>query len=168
MKITKAFNMSSKQAGLLLMIVTLVLAFAERGAAQQRYDSAQVDIKIVSAQQTRFEKPIKIGPPKRPIEYREAVVLTLEVDREAFDSLPPSMEPFLYIGRNEYRIFAIDRQDNRKTLLLTFHIRNWAQLRDNSLMVLTIEHDAPIRNPERFERQQVPRLNKAVISARPQ
>ena len=150
------------------MMMILFLALAGRVTAQQRYDSAEVPIKIVSAQSQRFEKPIKIGPPKRAVEYREAVVLTLEVDRDAFDLLPPNMEPFLYIGRSEYHIFAIDRQDNRKTLLLTFHIRNWTQLRDNSPMVLTIDHDAPIRNPERFERQQGPRLSKTIISARPQ
>lgn len=168
MKITEALDSCKRQAGLLLMVVILFLAVAERVTAQQRVDSAEVPIRIVSAQSTRFDKPIKIGPPKRAIEYREAVVLTLEVDRDAFDSLPPSMEPFLYIGRNEYHIFAVDRQDNRRTLLLTFHIRNWTQLRDNSPMVLTIDHDAPIRNPQRFERQQGPRLNKTIISARPQ
>jgi hypothetical protein len=157
-----------KQSGLTLVIVALIImCSADRRFSQQSDVSSQVDIKVLSAVVTKFEKPIRIGPPKRAIEYREALVLQVEVDRDRFDSLPPDMEPFLYIGRNEYHIFAVDRQDSRKTLLLTFHIRNWTQLRDNSPMVLTIDHDAPLRNPERFERQQGPRFKKAIIAGSP-
>jgi hypothetical protein len=169
MKMTKLSVRSSRQTGLLWMILTLIiLCYAKGSVAQQRYDSSpQVEIKVLSAQVTKFEKPIRIGPPRRMIEYSEALVLQLEVDRNRFDSLPPDMEPFLYIGRNEYHIFAIDRQDNRQTLILTFHIRNWTQVRDNSPMVLTIDHGTPLRNPEIFERQRGPRFNKTLITGRP-
>ncbi|HEX7333364.1 MAG TPA: hypothetical protein VF290_17810 [Pyrinomonadaceae bacterium] len=157
--------------GLVFMSMMVMLTIAgDSGVivAQNRpADATEVAFRVLSAQARTFDKPIRIGPPKRAIEYREAVVLTLEVDREAFDALSPSMEAFLYIGRNEYRIFNIDRRDDRNTLLLTFHIRNWPQLRENSPMVLTIEHGAPIRNPERFERRQGPRLNKRILGSSP-
>lgn len=73
------------------------------------------------------------------------------------------------VGRgHEYHIFAIDRQDNRRTLILTFHIRDWTELSDRGLMILTIDHGAPARNPEIFERRQGPRFDKASIVDRRQ
>lgn len=155
-----------KQSGFVIVTTLFILCLVQPGLPQQRDERSrsQVDIKILSAVVTRFEKPIRIGPPKRGIEYREALVLQIEVDRDSLDSLPPDMEPFLYIGRNEYHIFAVDRRDDRRTLLLTFHIRNWTQLRENSPMVLTIDHDAPLRNPEVFERQPGPRFKKSIIA----
>lgn len=133
--------------------------------AQERLKARarEVPFRIVSAEVTRFEKPIRIGPPKRAIEYREALVLKLRVDRERFDSLPPDIEPFLYVGPNEYRIFHIDRHDKRKHLVLTCHLRNWEKLTDRSPMVLTIDHGAPIRSPKDFDRAGIPRYRKKMI-----
>jgi hypothetical protein len=111
----------------------------------------EVPFKVVSVEATRFDKPVRLGPAKRAIEYSEALVLKIQVDREQFDTLPPSIEPFLYIGTNEYHMFHIDRQDERKELVLTFHLREWEKLEDGAPMVLTIDHGAPVREPRRFE-----------------
>jgi len=122
---------------------------AQEPAKQPR--ATEVLFKVVSVEATRFDPPIRLGPAKRAIEYREALVLKIQVDREQFDSLPPSIEPFLYIGADEYHIFHIDRQDERKELILTFHLRQWEKLQDGAPMVLTIDHGAPVREPRRFE-----------------
>jgi hypothetical protein len=112
----------------------------------------EVPFKIVSVEATRFDKPIRIGPAKRAIEYAEALVLKIQVERELFDALPPNIEPYLYIGAEEYHIFHVDRQeDERKELVLTFHVREWEKLEDGALMVLTIDHGAPVHEPRRFE-----------------
>ena len=152
------------------MAVALLLAAvcgAQQSLARQsqrRPTLREVPLKVLSVELVRFEKPIRIGPPKRAVEYREALVLRAEVDKQTFDNLPPDIEPYLYIGEQEYRIFNIDRQDNRKELTLTFHVVNWQQLADGGAIVLTTDHGAPKNNPERFERRTVPRFNKSMIT----
>jgi len=125
--------------------------------------SPEVDTELLSAEIIRFDKPIRIGVGKRVIEYQEALVLKAQVDREEFDSLPPNIEPFLYIGTEESRIFYIDRDDERREIILTFHIIKWENLKDGAPVVLTIDHDAPIRDPEKFIRMETPRFRKSMI-----
>lgn len=123
----------------------------------------EVPLQLVSAEITKFKEPVRIGPQGRAIEYREALVLKVAVDRDTFDSLPPDIEPFLYIGRSEYRIFHIDRPGQGKELVLTFHIRAWDALEDGAPVVLTIDHGAPVRHPEAFSHREGPRLYKKMI-----
>ena len=125
--------------------------------------ASEVPVKVLSAEVTRFQKPVRIGAGERIMEYREALVLKVMVNRDAFDSLPPDIEPFLYIGRNEYRIFHIDRVDQKKDLILIFHIPKWDQLEDGAPVVLTIDQGAPIRNQESFVRRKGPRFYKKMI-----
>ncbi len=150
---------------LLILVPTLSLVqFCAGQGVATRERQTEVEIKILSAELTRFEKPIKIGTGERAIEYQEALVLKGEVNGAAFDALPPSIEPFLYIGRHEYRMFHIDRKEKRKELILTFHIRNLQELADNAPVVLTIDHGAPLRNPKKFEgRDDLPRFSKKMI-----
>lgn len=123
----------------------------------------EIPFKIVSLEATRFEKPIRLGPAKRASEYGEALVLKIQVDREEFDALPPDIEPFLYVGATELHMFQIDRQDERKELILTFHLREWEKIADGTPMVLTIDHGAPIREPRRFATASTVRLSKQAI-----
>jgi hypothetical protein len=123
----------------------------------------EVEVKPLSAKLERFDKPIRMGAGKRMLEYQEALVLQLQVEREQFDSLPPNIAPFLYIGGHEYRVFRIERRDGRTELMLTFHIRNWEKLEEEAPIVLTIDHGAPIREPERFMRREGPRFSKSMI-----
>jgi hypothetical protein len=167
MKISKKHITRSNHSGLVfvLMFLTITLCAGQSCAhtASEQPISPQVGVKLLSAEVTRFDKPIRIGVGKRAIEYQEALVLKVLVDREKFDSLPPSMEPFLYIGRYEYRTFHIDRNDRRKELILTFHVRNREELEDGAPVVLTIDHGGPIRDPERFIRRDTPRFAKGMI-----
>ena len=145
-----------------VLLATLLLTVVTN--AQQRSGPREVSFKFVSAAVTRFDKPVRIGVGKRMIEYQEALVLKLEVNREEFDSLPPNIEPYLYIGTSEYRVYHIDRKDGRSELILTFHVRDWQRLQDGALMVLTTEHGGPVRNPEKFRREGGVRFSKALIT----
>ena len=150
------------------VIVTMLLfAFhGGDGAAQPpapKPTAAEVDVTFVSAEIVRFPAPIRLPGGTRATEYQEALVLKLGVDRRAFDALPPSMEPYLYIGGREFRIFQIDRDDNRNDLTLTFHIRDWMQLAEGAPFVLTIAHGAPVRDPDRFARIVGPRFSRQLI-----
>jgi hypothetical protein len=152
-----------------LVIVTVLLSFAihgRDGAAQPpapKRTPAQVDVTFISAEILRLPAPIRIGVGTRTIEYQEALVVKLATDRRAFDALPPSMEPYLYIGAREYRIFQIDRDDTRSDLVLTFHIRDWTQLVDGTPFVLTVDHGGPVRDPDRFGRPSGPRFSRQLI-----
>ncbi len=124
----------------------------------------EVPLEVVAADIRRLDKPVIMGVGERAIRYGEALVLTTTVDRKAMDALPPSMEPFLYIGGREYRIFEVRRGPEEGKLHLIFHIPDWNILQDGAPMVLTIEHQAPLREPERFLRRDVPRFDKSLVT----
>ncbi len=146
---------------LLFTLPMTVLCFGQE--ASKDSNRAEVNVKIVSAEVHRFDKPVRIGPGKRAFEYQEALVIKVQVDQQEFDGLPPSREPFLYIGNSEYHIFHIDRGKSDKGLILTFHIRNWEKVKDGELLVLTINHGDPVRNAEKYRRRKSPRFNKKII-----
>ena len=149
------------------MVVCLVIAVCGGdGAAQPAAPqpvSPEVDVTFVSAEIVRFPAPIRLGGGIGTLDYQEALVLKLRVDRQAFDALPPSMDPYLYIGGREFRIFHIDRDESRNDLTLTFHVRNWEQLAEGAPFVLTIDHGAPVRDPGRFARVSGPRFSRQLI-----
>jgi hypothetical protein len=146
---------------LFLVLLMGVLCFGQE--ALKDSTRKEVNLKIVSAEINRFDKPIRIGPGERAFEYQEALVLKVQVNQQEFDELPPSMEPFLYIGKNEYRIFHIDRSKSDEGLILTFHIRNWEKVEDGEPLVLTIDHGDPVRNAEKYKQRKLPRFNKKII-----
>lgn len=154
------------RAGQVLLGTLLFTTATFAHTQQQKPGPREVNFRIVSGEVTRFDKPVRIGAGKRVVEYQEALVLRIQVDREEFDSLPPNIEPFLYIGTREYRIFHIDRKEDSRELLLTFHVRDWQRLQENSLMVLTTEHGGPVRDPEKFRRREGPRFSKTLITRR--
>lgn len=141
----------------------LSAAWALSEPAPQQNPSRDVDVRIKSAEITRFEKPIRVGPQKHALEYQEALVLQLEVDQEKYDSLPPDIAPFLYIGHREYRIFHIDRQGSKRTTTLTFHIRDWDALEDETPMLLTIDHGLPRQDKAQFFRRSGIRFSKSRV-----
>lgn len=151
------------------VIITMLMSIAihgRDGAAQPaapKPTTAEVDVTFSSAEIIRFPAPIRLGAGATMIVYQEALVLKLRVDRRTFDALPPSMDPYLYIGSREFRIFQIDRDDNRDDLTLTFHIRDWTQLAEGAPLVLTIDHGAPLRDPNRFARVAGPRFSRQLI-----
>ncbi len=134
----------------------------------------EVPIELVSARVESFETAIEPpGPVARsprgddPVRYREALVLTVEVPRRALEALPPSMQPYLYIGDVEITAFDTRLADDENRVRLTFHVPEWRQrLRRGAPMVLTIDHDAPVRDPKRYERRDdLPRWDPAIIGS---
>ena len=153
-----------RQSAIVILLLCIAI-YGRDGVAQPATTkvSPDVDVTFVSAEIIRFPAPIRLGTGPAAMAYEEALVLKLRVDRQVFDALPPSMDPYLYIGRREFRIFHIDRVDNRNDLTLTFHIANWTQLDDGAAYVLTIDHGAPVRDPGRYARVAGPRFNRSVI-----
>lgn len=154
----------------IIMILLFIAFYGSDGATQPATTklSPDVDVTFVSAEIIRFPAPIRLGVGPTAIDYQEALVVKVRVDRQAFDALPPSMDPYLYIGRREFRIFHIDRAENRNDLTLTFHIQNWTQLDDGAPFVLTIDHGAPLRDPGRYARAVGPRFNRSsIVDKRP-
>lgn len=122
-----------------------------------------IPFKTVSAEIIRFKEPIRLGVGKRVIEYQEALVLRIDISQKDYEALPPSIEPYLYIGTKEYRIFHVGRAKVKGMLTLTFHIRDWQDIPDRAPMALTILHGAPIRNPDLFIKFKSPSFSKAII-----
>jgi hypothetical protein len=123
--------------------------------------SREVPFEMVSAEIHRFENPVRIGAGSRAIRYDEALVFKIAVDRGRYDSLPPDIEPFFYIGAVELHTFHIDRKASARQLILTFHATDWERLREGAPMVLTIDHGAPARDPARF--REAPRFSRRLI-----
>ena len=130
------------------------------GAAAPKGPGPEVAFEVESLTATRFENPIRIGTGKNAVRYSEALVVRISVDQREYDGLPPDVEPFLYIADHQLHTFAIDRPQEREReqgtsrLTLTFHDREWQSLPEEAPMVLTIDHGAPIREPQRFSRRE--------------
>jgi hypothetical protein len=116
----------------------------------------ELAFEVESLTATRFQVPIRLGTGKNAVRYSDALVVRISVDQREYDGLPPDIEPFLYIADHQLHTFAIDRpaeagrETGARRLTLTFHDREWQSLPEEAPMVLTIDHGAPIRNPERF------------------
>lgn len=146
---------------LLLMLAMIPVGYSQVDAKQKPL--TVVPFEIVSAEITRFEKPVNLSVGKRKLEYQEAVVLTLQISKKDYEALPPSIEPFLYIGDKEYRIYSVQQAQQKNRLTLTFHIRDWQEVSDQTPMVITIMQSGPIRNPEIFKELKTPVLDKKMI-----
>ncbi len=148
-----------------LTLTTLVacsaLAMAGGQPPPRQRPPKDVPFRLVSAEIMRFKPAIRAGDAARGAGYDQALVITLRVNRDQYDALPPSIEPFLYVGTNELRTFRIDRQEGSRELTLVFHARNWDRLQDGAPMVLTTEHGAPARDPKRFAA--APRFARAAV-----
>lgn len=121
----------------------------------------EVPFRLVSAEIMRFKPAIRAGEGARGAGYDQALVLTLRVNRDQYDALPPNIEPFLYVGSYEMRTFRIDRPEGSRELTLVFHARDWNRLQDGAPMVLTTDHGAPVREPRRFAA--APRFARSTI-----
>ena len=132
---------------ILAALAVLQLACASASAQrEQRRPSPEVPFTLVSANVEQMPRVLTA----RNREYREALVVRISVDRRRFDSLPPSIEAFLYLGTHELRPFDVVRDDKRPDLILIFHDPDWQEIRQPVPMVLTTLHGDPQRNPEKY------------------
>lgn len=138
------------------VILSLVLGAAALTAGAQSPGALdEVPVRIISAQVRKFERPIV----SRKGTYREALVLALDVDAFDYDSLPPSLELYLYIGDHELRTIAVAGEKGH--VVLTFHDPLWQELRGGETMVLTTLQGDPIQNPRRYDGY--PRFDPKII-----
>ncbi len=145
--------------------LTLVAAAVLAGplAAQEVALRPEVPLEIVSAEIVRFPAPIRIGVGERAVQYSEALLLTVEVAQATMDSLPPALQPFLYLARREYSIFKTAPGNAAGRLQLIFHIPDWPALEEDVPVVLTVDRGAPVRDPDRFRGRDLPRLQRATF-----
>ncbi len=135
----------------LIAMATVLVMGASIASAQPptKGPTLEVPFQIESMEIHRFDPPIRIGSGERGLTYGEALVITLLVTVEDYDGLPPSVEPFLYVGDVELRTFRILRDEEGRTLRVVFHARDWDRLENRSPMVLTADH---VAGPKAFER----------------
>jgi hypothetical protein len=132
-----------------ILVSLAVVQLACASASAQPTDgkrSPEVPFTIVSANMEQFPRVLET----RKREYREALVVRIAVDRQRLDSLPPSIEAFLYLGGHELRPFDVVRDDRRNDLILTFHDPDWREIQQPVPMVLTTLHGDPQINPEKY------------------
>lgn len=129
-----------------LAVVQLACASASAQQQRERKPSPEVPFTVVSANVEQMPRALQA----RNREYREALVVRIAVDRQRLDSLPPSIEAFLYLGRHELRPFDVVRDDRRNDLILTFHDPDWREIQQPVPMVLTTLHGDPQINPEKY------------------
>lgn len=126
------------------LIATVLSLTISTAAVAQQQKPRELPVKIVSATVEKFDPPM----PSRNGRYEEALVLRLEAARSEWESLPPAIETFLYIGTHELRPIATQLDKDR--VILTFHDPDWEALQGGERMVLTTEHGDPVFNPGKY------------------
>ena len=140
---------------LIATVLSLILGTAAMAADAQPAPPRELPVRIASAAVQKFERPMQ----NRKGRYQQALVLRIQADRRTWESLPPSIETFLYIGTHELRPMSTDL--GRETVTLTFHDPDWQELKGGEPMVLTTEHGDPIHQPEKYAGH--PRFDPKVI-----
>lgn len=126
---------------LIALVFSLMLGAAAMAAEP---GNVELTVKVLNTTVQNFEKPLQT----RKAKYEQALVLRLEAPRSQWESLPPSIETFLYIGNHELRPFATELEKDR--VILVFHDPDWKELKGGEVMVLTTQHGDPILNPEKY------------------
>ncbi|MBP6749303.1 MAG: hypothetical protein KA144_06655 [Xanthomonadaceae bacterium] len=149
-----------RAAALSLALLALLCAAASLSAQNRptplRPVATEVPFAVVSAGQSRFAQPLQLGGPRGTrAEQRldQAYLIRVEVPVAAYDALPPSIEPFLYIGRRELRTYSVERTENGKTLFVTYYLPgavDAAGFEVGAPMVITTEHGRPLREPSLY------------------
>ena len=140
-----------------IFIISLLIAALALTASAAETPGSRTDapVRIVSATVQKFDPPIRT----RRGAYKEALVLQLVVSEDEFDSLPPAMEAYLYIGTHELRPFATE--GGKEGVVITFHDPDWQKLQGGEPMVLTAKQGDPIVNPKNYEG--APRFDPKII-----
>jgi hypothetical protein len=126
------------------MVIALLLVLA--GALER--PPAGLPFKLLSAEVQDVRVP-NLGV-KHQRRYDRALVLRVVVDRKTYDSLPPDIAAYLYLGTHALHPFKIERPRDAETVVITFHDPDWKSLTEPVPMVLTTRHGDPIRYPQRY------------------
>jgi hypothetical protein len=144
-----------------LLVATLALLlpaalFAQATPPPLRPVATEVPFTVISTKNVRFPQPLRLGGTRAPIVDKgleRAFLVRVEVSVAAYDGLPPSIEPFLYIGGRELRTYAVERPPGGKTLYVTYYLPGTADATTfdfGAPMVITIEHGRPTREAARY------------------
>ena len=144
-----------------LLVATLALLLPAALLAQSvqpplRPAATEVPFTLISTKNVRFAQPLRLGGARAPVVDKgleRAFLVRVEVPVAAYDGLPPSIEPFLYIGGRELRTYAIERPPGGKTLYVTYFLPGAADATTfdfGAPMVITIEHGRPAREAARY------------------
>lgn len=136
-------------------IIATALSLLLSVAAVAQTAPRELAFKIAGAAVEGFARPQQ-GPKGR---YEKALVLRLEAVRAEWESLPPAVETYLYIGAHELRPIATELSST--TVVITFHDPEWEELKGGEVMVLTTEHGDPIANPKKYDGY--PRFDPRII-----
>lgn len=139
---------------LIATVLSFILGTAAM-AAEHGAPPRELPVQVVKAVIQKFERPMQ----NRKGRYSQALVLRVEAPRRLWESLPPSIETFLYIGTHELRPMETELEPGR--VILTFHDPDWQELKGGEPMVLTTEHGDPIHQPEKYAGH--PRFDPKVI-----
>ena len=123
---------------------------------------SSVPFKLLSAEVSDVRLP-DLGV-KKQRRYDRALVIRIAVDQRTYDSLPPDIAAFLYLGDHELHPFKIDRLAEGGMVVITFHDPNWQTIAGPVPMVLTTRHGDPIVHPERY--REAPRFDPKSVPYR--
>lgn len=118
--------------------------------------ATEVPFTLTSARNVTFPRPLQVNGPPTPIVDKalaRAFLVKVEVPTAVYDGLPPSIEPFLYIGTRELRTYAVERPAGGRTLFVTYYLPGTADATTFDLgapMVITTEHGRPAREAARY------------------
>lgn len=150
----------------LVLLAVLAACLAATATAQVRPAPVRdLGFDVVSAGAARLARPLQLGGPRLSRTERridQVYLVRVAVSAAAYDALPPSIEPFLYIGAQELRTYAIERPVKGDRMLVTYYVEGdgAALAREvGAPMVLTIEHGRPQRDQARYRlRTDLPRF----------
>lgn len=148
-------------AALLLFAATLVGAQpVERGPR-----ATELPFELVSAQVSDFPEPLRFGAGARAVELKQAMLVRVRVRKSAYEALPPGIDPRLYIGQREFRVFDVDDGGgNRDLLTIIYYSKDLRPPVRGAPMVITTRHGHPVHEPRSYEqRRDLPRFGQDPV-----
>ena len=122
----------------------------------QEVDRLEPVLRSVELEMVTFEEPLRVGYGEGAVHYTQALAFHLAVD----PYVERDIEPFLYVGEAELRVYTIVR--TAELFHLTFYAFEPDLLEDEAAIVVTTEHDwmrwveeLPSDYPFRFYRSEI-------------
>lgn len=148
----------------IVVAVVLLIAATSAGAqpAERGPRATEVPFEFVSAQVKNFPKPLRFGAGPRAVELKQALLIRVRVRESAYEALSPDIDPRLYIGRREFRVFDVEGGgENRDLLTITYYSKDLRPPAVGAPMVITTRHGRPVHEPRSYERRRdLPRFKQ--------
>lgn len=127
--------------------------------------ATELPFELVSARVGDFPEPLRFGAGSRAVELKQAMLVRVRVRRSAYEALPPGIDPRLYIGRREFRVFDVDDGgENRDLLTIIYYSKDLRPPGRGAPMVITTRHGHPVHEPRSYEqRRDLPRFGQDPV-----